>query len=266
MLMNTFMQSRKSVRDFKRKKISTKDITLIQGAINTVNEMSRKHDVVFSFYEDGKSVFEPLVGRGGYRGRMIEAPAYIAMELLNESEEAYIFGAFYMEDLITKLQDFGLGSCWVTLTDVEEGLMKSVFNKSKGNVHFALALGYTLPDINIGIQEFSTRLGLEDFIYFEDFDSRADVDMLENYGLDDLFYYLRFAPSTMNRQPWRFLIKNDNIELFIEDYKGVENLVDAGIIMYYYVKLARARGIDARWYLNGDKDINNKKFIGRTNF
>src|SRR5699024_1271586 len=139
MLMNTFMQSRKSVRDFKRKKISTKDITLIQGAINTVNEMSRKHDVVFSFYEDGKSVFEPLVGRGGYRGRMIEAPAYIAMELLNESEEAYIFGAFYMEDLITKLQYFGLGSCWVTLTDVEEGLMKDRKSTRLNSSHVSIS-------------------------------------------------------------------------------------------------------------------------------
>lgn len=266
MLMNTFMQSRKSVRDYKKKKIKNKDLILVQGAINTINDLSKKYGVLFELYEDGKLIYEPLQGKGGYYGKMIEAPSYISMDLLDENDESYIFGAYYMEELITKLQEIGLGSCWITIKEVEGGLTDSIFFKSEGHVNFILGIGYPKPEINIGIQEFSTRLGLEDFIFIEDFKNKASIEMLESYGLDDLFYYLRYAPSTMNKQPWRFLIKNGKIELFVEDFEGKSNLLDAGIIMYYYVKLAESNGINATWKLEGDIDIENKRFIGVTNF
>ena len=66
----------------------------------------------------------------------------------------------------------------------------------------------------------------------------------------DIFYYVRFAPSVRNLQPWRFLLKDNNIELLLA-YKNWDKslLMDAGIIMYYFEILANSQGIKSNWQL-----------------
>lgn len=266
MLMANFMKTRKSVRDFKNKDIKKGDVDRLNSIIDEVNSLSKLCSVDFHLEEDGKRVQEALQGQGGYAGTMISAPGYIAMDIEESSPEAYIYGAYYMEDLITKLQDIGLGSCWISLHNAAEESIRKAFPQSSGTIHFALGIGYPPANLNIGEEIYSSRLGLEDFIYEGDFNSPIHVETLESYGLDDLFYYLRYAPSAKNRQPWRFLITDSEIELYIENFEGNSNYVDAGIVMYYYTKLAQTNGINAKWKLDDKADIDNKKYIGTVNF
>ena len=53
-----------------------------------------------------------------------------------------------------------------------------------------------------------------------------------------MFYYIRFAPSSYNNQPWRFVLKDHKVILLLA-YSSEEqlNLTDAGIIMYYFESL-----------------------------
>lgn len=80
------------------------------------------------------------------------------------------------------------------------------------------------------------------------------MEELENRGLGDIFYYVRFAPSSLNKQPWRFILDGDKLFLLLKYEKDEKpSLVDAGIIMYYYVKLAETIGLHSRWILIPDK-------------
>ncbi|MDO5755882.1 MAG: nitroreductase family protein [Tissierellia bacterium] len=260
------MTARKSTRDFKRKKISKKDFAKLKGEVNDINGLAEPHGAHFTLYGDGKDIAEALDGHAGYGGVMIYAPAYITMELKEASNEAHIYGAYYLEDLVTKADAIGLGSCWITVKDVTNGLRQAVFEESEYPVEFILAVGYPQPQFNIGEQKYSSRLGLDDIVFDGSLGNPASMSMLENYGLRDLFHYLRYAPSTKNTQPWRFLITKDGIELYMKDYEGDNNYVDIGIVMYYYVMLADAAGISAQWELGDFHEEKGLIYIGSTNY
>ena len=80
-----------------------------------------------------------------------------------------------------------------------------------------------------------------------------------------LFYYVKFAPSTQNSQPWRFVLKNDRVILYLEEVNGKINYMDAGIIMYYFRILVAYLGLNNEWdlaeNLNDENTINGYKEI-----
>lgn len=98
-------------------------------------------------------------------------------------------------------------------------------------------------------------------VFDQNLDKPVDMAYLEERGLDDLFYYLRFAPSTKNSQPWRFVLSGHRLVLYMEEQDQKVNLMDAGIIMYYFKQLASYIGISEDWKL--DKNLNDDKMLGK---
>ena len=49
------------------------------------------------------------------------------------------------------------------------------------------------------------------------------------------------------------------IKLYIEDYKGSVNLLDAGIIMYYIDKLGESISMGSEWKI--EPEINDDKYV-----
>ena len=86
-----------------------------------------------------------------------------------------------------------------------------------------------------------------------------DFAILEERGLDDLFYYVKFAPSTKNSQPWRFVLKGTHVELYLKEIDQRVEYMDAGIIMYYFQILASYMGIYNKWTLA--EDLNTKNMV-----
>ncbi|MDL2311131.1 nitroreductase [Peptostreptococcaceae bacterium OttesenSCG-928-C18] len=265
MKLSEFMESRKSAREYKLKKLSSKEIKEVNKILFEVNEKAGNCNIKYHLFE-GENVYKHLEGEGGYSGVMIEAPGYISLSMHETSDESYIYGAYYLEDIIGKLSSLGFGTCWVSLFSVDDKLKESIFG-TKDKVDFLLAFGTPVSYILSGEEQYSNRIGVEEFVYLNDLNSNVDIETLENYGLDQIFYYLRNAPSAFNKQPWRFVIKDGKIDLYIKDYQGNVNLTDSGIVMYYYEKLAEIEGINANWDLNAKPDLEtDMKFIGRTNF
>lgn len=249
MLTTQFLKSRTSTRDFKDQALTEADMKKLHEILDTEAEKLGRNDVSFLINTDGDSVFSALEGVAGYRGIMIKAPAYIALNALNNNPASIAKGAYGMEELITKLSQMGLGSCYVTVADVEDTVTKSVFNFTDGEVNLLLAIGYPL-DNTYREHKYDDRVATEDLVFFGDLDTPATDEELEQWGLNDIFDYAKFAPSTHNAQPWRFLIDGDQIKLYIKDYKGDTNLVDAGIIMYYVDELARSLAMQDGWDIN----------------
>ena len=80
---------------------------------------------------------------------------------------------------------------------------------------------------------------------------------LENYGLFDVFSSIRFAPSHINAQPWRFLLKDDGtITLYMDKSKGQKSYVDIGVVMYYYEAMLKNTGTEKTWTLIEGADVN----------
>lgn len=259
MLMSQFLKSRKTVRDYKRKAIPRKTVREIRSILEEANKKMADKGATLVFLQDGKDILNVLEGKGGYAGVMIESPSYIALNIVEEKEEAYIFGAYYLEDTITKLYDYNLGSCWISLGNVEEPIRENL-TMEDGRTEYLLSIGYPVPQMGIGEAPYSSRLGVEEIVFTEE-GKKVTMEELEQRGLDDLFYYIRFAPSAYNRQPWRFYLGDGKITMTIPNYSDKVTLVDAGIMMYYFEKMIAGIGIAQKFQVDV-KDVGADKQIG----
>lgn len=270
MLMTNFLKDRKSVRDFKNKEIKKSVLEEIKLYCNELEKEKLEIGFEFSFFEDGKKIYESLSGLGGYAGVMIESPHYIGLKILNKDESSIIYGAYYMENLITKLANLNLGSCWVSLAGVDPKIKEVLFDLKGERMDYLLAIGYPTRQNPFKSEPISSRLGVEDILFEGEIGNSFDLDELENRGLDDLFYYIRFAPSSYNSQPWRFFLEDNKITLLLVYSEGDElDLTDAGIIMYYFENLVKALGVENKWKLINKPDIVDGnyryKYIGEYN-
>lgn len=253
MLMKNFLKDRKSIREFRNKKVETEKIKTIRSYIRSLEEDNGSFS--FRLYENGDYIYEQLKGIGGYSGLMIESPHYIALEETRDERNALIYGAYQMEKLITKLNQLGLETCWVSVDTIKDEFKEIVFGEHTGNIDYMIAVGYGKRKNPFAKEITSSRLGVDEIVYSERIGEKPEDQQLEHRGLGDLFYYVRFAPSKWNSQPWRFLLKKDRVILLIrykDDYS--QHLVEAGIVMYYFRELSRTIGIENEWeFLEGNQ-------------
>ncbi len=253
MIMTSFLKTRKSVREFKRKKAREVTLNNIKSYLQDLEKEDVTESIKFDLYENGSNLYKSLKGLGGYAGTMIESPHYISLRLMNQEEKTIINGAYLMEKLISKVNNLGLDTCWVSIVDVEESDKIEALGEKVGKVDYLLAIGYSKPRNPFVGESVSERIGVEELVYSEKIGNPADLEELDNRGLSDLFYYVRFAPSAKNNQPWRFLLNDNKAILLLEDMDCKElSLTDAGIIMYYFESLASSIGINSEWKLLGE--------------
>ncbi|MEW8973112.1 MAG: nitroreductase family protein [Tissierellaceae bacterium] len=250
MIISNFLRNRKSVREFKPNEVSYNVLDDITQILNSMVEEEGSGSINFKLYENGKHIHDNLEGKGGYAGVMIDSPHYIALELKDERSSTMISGAYYMEKLITELNEMGLGTCWVSVESVGEDLKKRLFGDFTGKIDYILAFGYEKRQNPFNEEPFSERMGIEEIVFNGKIGKGFTINELESKGLADIFYYVRFAPSTKNLQPWRFLMKENAVELLLAYKKWDDHLLmDAGIVMYYFETLAKYQGIKNRWEL-----------------
>lgn len=258
MLTTQFLKSRTSTRDFKEMDLKADVLEKIDKIIDSEIIKLGKDDLAFIVQTDGQAVYKALDGKAGYRGVMIHAPVYLALNTLNDNPASLVKGAYGVEELITEFNQMGLGACWITVSDVDESIKKSIFNYEKGEINLLLAIGYPV-DETVREHKFDDRKGIGEFVFLDKLGKKATNEDLEQRGLDEIFAYARFAPSAFNAQPWRFVIIDDEIKLYIEDFKGNVNLLDAGIIMYYIDKLGESISMGSNWEIA--PEINEDKYV-----
>ena len=266
MNMANFLKGRKSTREFKKKNITEGDLLKVRETIGGINEEIKDKKMELKLYEYGKVIFDGLKGIGGYSGVMIESPHYIALDLKNHGPEEQIYSGYYMEKIVTVFNQMGLGTCWVSLDNLDEDRKKAVFGEKAGDYDYMLAVGYPKPKNPFINEPFSERLGVDEIAFKNNLTKPADMNFLEERGLGDLLFYIRFAPSNKNMQPWRFVVQDDAVELVIEEQNGAYSYSDAGIAMYYFEELARGQGVKHKWVMNMHPiEVKGKKYqmIGR---
>ena len=258
-----FLKYRISTRDYKDEKLDEDTSKKIYEIVNNEAEKLGKENLAFLLNTDGDSVYKALNGVAGYGGVMIKAPAYIAIDARNNDPATIVKGAYGAESIITELSKLGLGSCWITVSEVDELVKQTAFSYSEGDINILLAVGFPLDNAKHEHSYFD-RGPTEDLVFLGDFDSPATDEDLKYRGLGHIFDYAKFAPSTNNGQPWRFLIVDDEMRLYIKDYKGYENLIDAGIMMYYIDELSKAYAMPLGFEVDPKIGSDTYTYIGMT--
>lgn len=250
MLMTNFLNERKSVREFKNKPVSPEVLDNISDYITSLENDIKEYGIGFKIYENGELISTALDGKAGYSGVMIESPHYIGLTLKEKNDTNIIYSSYYMEKLITKLNELGINTCWLSVGHLKKELKSEVFGSDVANIDFILPFGYGKRRNPFVPEVFSDRVGAEELVFVDKIENYAEMEDLDNRGLGDLFYYIRFAPSEFNGQPWRYLVENDKLTLLLKYADSKKpNLIDAGIVMYYFEGLGSSIGLNTKWEL-----------------
>jgi nitroreductase len=254
----------KSIRDYKKEEVSLQKLNQLKDYFDKGKRLVE--DINIEVLLKNKSdVFEALKNSAGYNDRMIEAPHY--MIFLSEEKDHYIENTGYAaQDIMLKAWELGIGSCWITFKDGED-LKKKLNIQSDKKVTALISLGFddnknkviyetvyehnpSKTEVKIIEDNVSDRLGIRDVVFMKKWGENADADELANMGLLEAFVSARRAPSTKNRQPWRFIVDNGTIVLalrsdsYADEY---EEKIDAGVIMLYFEAIIDSTLFDMKW-------------------
>ncbi len=277
MKINKVIKERRSVREYKGKKVDKHLIEDIIAAVENKKGLQENIGVSFKFIENGGEAYEKLDGIVGYFGKVIKAPHYIY--IASDAKEGYLENAGYIgESLVLKATDLGLGTCWMEINEKESDVKKILGIEDDREAIGLLAIGYAkrenkvaglfdtkgksispltefgYPNIEVKYADepVSSRISIKDIAYLKEWGRKASAKELEDRGMADLFYYMRLAPSWGNRQPWKFIIDGEKIILAVEkDDKVNEKVarIEAGIAMLYFELMSHEQGIPGRWQL-----------------
>ena len=260
------ISTRRSVREYKKGAIKASHISELTGYLEHAKRLIK--DISLELQILDSDAGEKLSGKAGYNGFMIEAPNY--MLLLSDKGPNYIKNAGYVgEELVLKANDLGIGTCWVTFDNSD--LAKEALNvQSDKEIVALIAMGYpdektkamNVPKVGeneskTGIyrakKEVSERMSVEEIVYMNTWGNSATVDDLDQRALLDAFHYARLAPSTMNRQPWRFILDDHVVVLAVRDDEltdSYEENIDAGVVMLYFEAIVDTTLTDITWTLD----------------
>jgi len=194
---------------------------------------------------------------------------------LSEDKKHYIENVGYAaQNVMLKAFELGVGSCWITIKDGEAikeklnlktdkklaALIALGFDDNKNKVLYENTSEYNPSHAEVKIVEdnVSERMRVSDVVYLNKWGENVDSDELARLGLLEAFFYARLAPSTKNRQPWRFIYDNGTVVLALrkdENVNEYEQKVDTGIVMLYFKLMVDSTLFNLEWkFGKPDKD------------
>ena len=250
------IQNRKSVREFQEK---TVPFQLLEQLKHYYRKSVRRliPELETQLYFFGSDAREALEGAAGYHKFLVGAPQYLVL-LSEEHPQAHLNAGFMMEDLILKLTELELDSCWVTFTDSEQ-VKESLGIDSGLEVAAIAAFGYgvrttrrlrlnikSMSDIDISAKRryFEPKVSVNELVHRGTWGSRNGLDDAIGFYDDMLweaFYAAALAPSYLNRQAYGFLLQEGRVILVSKPDRyntPIDSALSLGIVLHHFTTVA----------------------------
>ena len=259
------IQNRKSVREFRDEVVPFRLLERVKEHYH--NYLRRLvPQIGTELYFFGTDAREALEGAAGYHKFLVGAPQYLVL-LSEDHPQAGLNAGFIMEDLILKLTDLGLDSCWVTFTDSDH-VKDALGLESDLQVAAIVAFGYgekTTRRLRLNIksmsnidiiakrQYFEPKVSVRELVHRERWGSREGLEDAIGFYDDMLweaFYAASLAPSYLNRQAYGFLLKPGSVTLVSkpDEYNTpIDADLSLGIVLHHFTAVARDWAGNLRW-------------------
>lgn len=262
---SALIQNRKSVRAFSDKQIPTSvQIELEAYYQNACPRLVPEIQTELCVFGDDTK--QALEGAAGYNQFLVGAPHYLVL-LSGKHPLAEINAGYIMEDLVLKLLDMDLGSCWLTFTDSAQ-VKKALGIASELDVAAIVAFGYGLKakkrlrinilsmsnvDISAKRHYFDPKRSVSDMVYLDTWGNSEKLDEYIGFFDDMLweaFYAASLAPSYLNRQAYGFVIHEGSITLVSrpDAYNTeIDGALSLGIVLQHFTSVASAWAGKLSW-------------------
>ena len=254
---SALIQSRKSVRAFTDKKVPTVALEAIRSYYQT--SVKRLFpEVQTALLSFGIEAREALEGAAGYQQFLVGAPQYLV--LLSEAHPlAHINAGYIMEDLILKLTEMDIASCWLTFTQSKD-VKKALGIDSPLEVVALAAFGFERKSAKRLKLNFNSMSNVDisaKHRYMEPKRSIADLAYLDTWGnsqnlhayigfYDDMLWEALYAaslsPSYLNRQAYGFLLRDGSVSLISRPdlYSDpIDRDLSLGVVLHHFTEVAQ---------------------------
>ena len=267
---SALIQNRKSTREFTDREINFGQLETIRNYYyNSVRRLVP--DISTELRCFGPGTGAALEGAAGYNQFLVGAPQYLVL-LSDQHELAEINAGYIMQDLLLKLSDMELDSCWITFADGDD--IKSVLGiDSPKDVVAIAAFGYgkkVVRRLRLNIRSMSDVDVVAKHKYMEPKRSVEDMAFLNTWGnthgvadyigfFDDMLweaiYAASLAPSYLNRQAYGFLLQQGSVSLVSrpDHYNTkIDGDLSLGIVLLHFSAVAEEMAGKLNWHFGPD--------------
>ena len=243
MITDTTISTRRSVRTFDGRPIDPELLSRVQSF---AAEVQNPFGVPVTF------VFLDARALGLTSPVLTGEPMYVAAKVKKVPYGDVAFG-FAMEELLLFAWSLGLGSVWIGGTMKRELFEKAAGLEAGERMPCVSPLGYaagkrslreTIMRRGVGADG---RLPGERLFFDGDFSTPLTGKALEPWG--EVLELVRWAPSAVNKQPWRLVLREGRFHFYLKHDKGYVSEVvgdlqkiDMGIALCHFVLGAKAMG------------------------
>jgi nitroreductase len=181
------------------------------------------------------------------------AETYVTAKVAVGANADVAYG-YSFQQFLMKAHEQGLGTVWIGGTMPREKFEAAAALASNEVMPCVSPLGYTAK---IGVKEALMRKGVKadsrfDFgkLFFKDsFDTPLTEAEADEKKICEALEAVRWAPSAVNKQPWRVVVCGDRVHFYEKKDRGYDNgtydlqKVDVGIGMYNFEEALRTAGV-----------------------
>lgn len=235
------IKKRKSTRKYKETKIDDKKIkNIIEKSIET--DKLFESDIVVDL-RDRKEINDLIKGIIGDYGKII-SPHYFILSTEKEKKNIIDLG-FLGEQLILELTKEKLATCWIGKFGSKEKIGNRLNLKNQKKPQALLAFGK--PSKKGFRNEEPNRKKLNELI----------IGGKRKIKFDQILELVKLAPSALNRQPWRFKLKDNRIDFYLSKKglmeKFLRNISNLKLLNYIDIGIALKHAqIGGEKYIEGE--------------
>lgn len=259
------IEARHSVRGFTHKRVSPADVAEVEAYFHH-KAMRLLPGLKTDLLIFGDSARETLEGAAGYHQFLVGAPQYLVL-LSQPDPLAHLNGGFLMEDLILKLTDMELDSCWLTFTDsdkVKEAL--GIATDMEVVAMAAFGHGVRTPrrprinilsmsnvDINAKRHYVEPKRNVRDMAFLDSWGNTHGLDSTIGFFDDMLWealYAASLSPSYLNRQAYGFVIHDGFVSLVRrpDEYDNdLDGMLSLGAALLHFTAVAASWAGNLHW-------------------
>lgn len=232
---------RKSVRNYSMESLNTQTLDKIRAHYKELTSLFGNIDTDISILDNRKGQQKVISFLS------VKAPYYLAF-YSEEAPRSLMNMGYMMEQMVLYLCSIGIGTCYIGSNRVK----KTQLTKDGKNLVGIIAFGKSKGS-HVRKQSEAKRLSLDELCIFKEVPRQWMKQLLEA---------ARLSPSSMNRQPWRFVVYDNRIHIFSKRY-SVEQLrkwdeVNFGIMFANMMVVAEELWLDVD--LIKLEDISQKNF------
>ncbi len=249
------IQSRKSIRNYRREFLKEEDRQFVQGCIQQLPHAPFGQESTFSWIvpENMDDLSTLPATYGVIRG----ATSYLVGTAKNEFQSLLDFG-YRMEWIILHAWDRGVSSCWLGGTFQRGSVMRYLDLPAGHIVPAVTPLGYANENEGWMDGMMHTFMGSKRRKPWKEIFFHGSWDMpLESHpdqAVGQALEMVRLGPSAVNRQPWRLMVDEPWVHFFTDTrgitqmmYKGMFPLIDIGVACCHFELTMNGCGRKGKW-------------------